>query len=172
LLGEKVPRGVEARLHHRRVLHHRARECAGVLRIVGGLGIAVHVGNEGRVALLRELPRLVMDMLADAPPFMHHDDPGSLGLDGVVVHDEALHGGLPVHIGNRLFLDRSVCIRDRCNGAKCAHYHRSHANLQWSWHTTLACPRFRCQMPNRKQPPPSQPARGPSGARAILKLLF
>ena len=79
--------------HHLRVLHHRARERAGVLRVVGRLGVAVHVGDEGRVALLRELLRLVVDVLGDAPPFMHHDDPGPLGRDGVVVDDEALHGG-------------------------------------------------------------------------------
>src|SRR5215469_13302678 len=62
LLGELTPRGVKARLHHLRVLHYRSRKRAGVLRVIGGLGVAVHVSNEGCVALLRKLPRLVVDV--------------------------------------------------------------------------------------------------------------
>src|SRR5204863_3034249 len=41
LLGELATRCVKARLHHRRVLHHRTRERAGVFRVVSGLGVTV-----------------------------------------------------------------------------------------------------------------------------------
>jgi len=142
LLGELVPRGVEALLHRLRVLHHRTRERTGVLRVVGGLGVAVHVGNEGCVALLRELLRLFVDVRGDAPPFMHHDDPGPLGRDGVIVHDEALHGGLAVRIGDGHFLDRGVCVRDHCDGAERAHHYRSHADLPRSWYSYIGMARI------------------------------
>jgi hypothetical protein len=83
-----------------------------------------------------------MGVLGDAPPFMHHDDPGSLGCDGVVVHDEALHGGLAVRIGDGLFPDRSVRVRDHCDGAKYAHHYRSHADLLRSWHNYIGMARI------------------------------
>ena len=109
LLGELCLRGLEARLHHLGVLHHATRERAGVLRVVGGLGVAEHVGNEGGVALLRELLRLGVGVRGDSPPFMDHDDAGPLGRGGVVVDDEALHGGRAVRIGDGHFLDLGPC---------------------------------------------------------------
>ena len=58
-----------------------SNHCSDVNLAVGPLapsmaimGVAVHVSNKGCVALLGELPRLVMDVLGDAPPFMHHHD--------------------------------------------------------------------------------------------------
>src|SRR5579883_1086311 len=129
LFGELGLCRLEARFHRLRVLHDRARESARVLRVVGGLGIAVHVGNEGRVALLGELLRLVMDVRGDAPPFVDHHDSRLLGLDGVVVHHEALHRRRAVRIGDGLLLDLGVCGRGHRDHAKCAQHYRSHSDL-------------------------------------------
>lgn len=58
-------------MHRLGVLHHRTRECTGVLRVVGGLDVAEYVGNEDRVACLRVLLRLGVDVVGDALPFMY-----------------------------------------------------------------------------------------------------
>jgi hypothetical protein len=109
MLGEHRASRIEAPLHPLRILHDAACEHAGVLRVVGGLAIAIHVGDEGRIAVLREAPRLVVDVLRDAPPFVHQDDARPLTLLGVVVDDEALHRRFAVLVGDQLFPD----VRDR-----------------------------------------------------------
>jgi hypothetical protein len=91
-----------------------------------------------------------MDVIGDTPPFMHHNDPGSLGRNGIVVYDEALQCGFAVLIGDRLFLDRSVCVRDHCDGPECSHDNRSHADLlrilaQLDWHVRDTYARLRKQ---------------------------
>jgi len=69
------------------------------------LGVAEHVGDEGGCSPAARTSSPRMGVRGDSPPFMHHDDPGPLGCGGVVVDDEALHGGRAVRIGDRHFLD-------------------------------------------------------------------
>src|SRR5215471_16405566 len=102
-----------------------------------------------------------MDVLGDAPPFMHHHDAGSLGFDRVVVYDEALHRGLAVRIGDRLFPNRSVCARDHCDGAKRSHYIRSHADLLRVWHDYIGMSAIPTLGRGKAPPVPSQAARNP-----------
>ncbi len=93
LFLEQVEAGVEAALGSIGVLQRRLHEAHGVFRVFGVFAFAVHVDGEGAVAQPGEVASALLGIVVQPPPFVYHDDAGTLAFDGVVI------GVVPDHLG-------------------------------------------------------------------------
>ncbi len=109
LFLEQVEAGVEAALGSIGVLQRGLHEAHGVFRVIGILAFAVHVDGEGAVAQLGEVASALLGIVVQPPPFVYHDDAGTLAFDGVVIGVVADHlGAIGSGVGDFLRLNLGI----------------------------------------------------------------
>ncbi len=109
LFLEQVEAGIEAALGSIGVLQGCLHEAHGVFRMIGVLAFAVHVDGEGTVAQSGEVAGALLGVVVQPPPFVYHDDAGTLAFDGVVIGVVADHlGAIGSGVGNFLRLNLGI----------------------------------------------------------------